>query len=449
MPADDPEPTLIPHATCLACGCLCDDIRVTVDRGRVVGADRACAVGLPWFLADHPGEGHPAVLVEGRAVSLDEALDRASAILSQARSPVVWGLTRSSVEAVAVGLALADRIGAMVDLDGSVGRADHRAAFVRVGEVSATLGEVKDRAEVVLFWGGHPDATHPRHAERYSVQPPGRFLAGDRTVIVVDVGPAHPPSGTADVRVPLAPDLQGEALRVLLALSHGVALDPARVERATGQPLAVWADLIRRFGAARYAAICFGPATGSLGVTGWDAALTLVIALNRDGRRCVGLPLGEPGNVAGAEAVLTWQAGAPSHLDFGSAAPRHLPLEASLADRLKSGEADAVLAVGADPLASLPPDALARLGVIPWIHVSPGACRESVPIPSVAIDVGRLGIEAGGTVGRVDGVMLPLRPPLLGPRPTDGAILAAILDRLGGPETLSPARSAATSSGPL
>ncbi len=426
-----PASTLVPDATCLGCGCLCDDIEVAIAGGRVVGADHACPVGVDWFLSPHPGEGHPSALVEGRAVSPDEAIDRAVSILRAARSPMVWGLTASSVEAVGEALGIADRLGATVDLAGSEGRAGQRAAFVRVGQVSATLGEVGQRAEVVLFWGNHPDATHPRHADRYSVRPRGRFLGGERSVIVVDVGPVGS-GGDADLRISIAPDRQGDALAVLLALANGVTLDPVRVERATGRPLPAWEDLIGRLKGARSSAIFFGPVAGMLGATGWDSALGLVRDLNSGGRRCVGLPLGEPGNVAGAEAVLTWQAGAPSGLDFSPGFPRHLPGEATLPLRLRSGEADAVLAVGLDPTIGLSSDALDRLGAIPSILIAPGACRPSnrSPRPAVAIDVGRLGIESGGTVSRVDGVMLPLRPPLAGPRPTDLAILRAVAARL-------------------
>lgn len=433
MPSEA-DPTIIPDSTCLACGCLCDDIAVAVAGGRVVGAERACRVGLPWFLAPHPGEGHPGALVGGNPAGLDEALDRAAAILREARAPLVWGLTGAATEAAGAALGIADRVGAAVDLAGSAGRAAHRAAFVRSGAVSSTLGEVRDRAGVVLFWGGHPDATHPRHGERYSIRPAGRFVAGPRSVLVVDAG-AGPTAGAADVRVALDPGRQGEALGVLLALADDVPLDGARVERATGHPPATWADLVGRFRAAPHGAVFFGPAAGGLDATGWDRAARLVRALNRDGRRCVGLDLGGPGNGAGAEAALTWQAGAPGWLDFGGGAPRHLPGDADLPGRLDRGEVDAVLAVGAGAERGLSARGLARLGAIPWVEVAPGAtrARPSGPAPTVAIDAGRLGIEAGGTVARVDGVMLPLRPALLGARPAELTALRGIAARLAGP----------------
>jgi len=36
-------------------------------------------------------------------------------------------------------------------------------ALQRVGRVSATLGEIKNRADVVVFWGADPMVSQPRH----------------------------------------------------------------------------------------------------------------------------------------------------------------------------------------------------------------------------------------------------------------------------------------------
>src|SRR4051794_2959655 len=146
-----PEIHVVEHSTCLACGCLCDDIRVVVEGGRIVEADRACPMGRPWFLAPRPGEGHPTASIDGQPAEQAEAIERAAEILRAASAPVLWGLSGTTVEAVSSALAIADRIGAVVDLAGSAEGAARLAAFQRVGQVSASLGEVKDRADLVVF----------------------------------------------------------------------------------------------------------------------------------------------------------------------------------------------------------------------------------------------------------------------------------------------------------
>jgi hypothetical protein len=64
----------VEDVACTVCGCVCDDLRITLDRGRVVQADGACRLAEPWFLGQ--GREKPAVAqVEGQPVSLEAALD--------------------------------------------------------------------------------------------------------------------------------------------------------------------------------------------------------------------------------------------------------------------------------------------------------------------------------------------------------------------------------------
>ncbi len=434
-PAQAPT-AIVEHSTCLACGCLCDDIRVVVEGTRIVEAGNACPIGREWFLAPRPGEGHPVASIDGRSAGLDEAIDRAAEILRAARAPVIWGLSGTTIEAVASALAIADRIGAVVDLAGPLFDDDARlAAIQRVGLVSASLGEVKDRADVVIFWGVNPLVTHPRHWERYSVEPKGRFVPDGRAgrfVIVVDEEPSET-SRAADLFVRVAHDRQPETLAILRALVKGIKLDPDRAARSTGLPFAQLEGLADRLKQASYGAFFFGPNLNAndLGAMAIEPALTLVRDLN-DGRRFVAMELGQPGNSAGASAVLSWQTGAASAVDFSLGYPRHLPGEATLIDRMAHREVDIILIVADDPLDFLSVDqVLAGLENAPLIVIAPANTDLWERPATIAFDVARPGIEAGGTVARVDGVMLPLRPAIASGLPTDWEILDAIGRRLG------------------
>ena len=116
-----------------------------------MAAEHACPIGSAWFLADHGRGDRPPAAIEGRPVSASEAFDRAVEILAGARSPLVLGLARASMEGQAVAVAIADRIGAAIDPSGSADSLPRWRAVQRVGMVSATLGEVKNRADVVVF----------------------------------------------------------------------------------------------------------------------------------------------------------------------------------------------------------------------------------------------------------------------------------------------------------
>ena len=38
--------------------------------------------------------------------------------------------------------------------------------------MSCTLGEVKNRADLLIYWGGNPAECHPRHFTRYTLTHP-------------------------------------------------------------------------------------------------------------------------------------------------------------------------------------------------------------------------------------------------------------------------------------
>jgi formylmethanofuran dehydrogenase subunit B len=430
--SSSPLPLVVADATCTACGCLCDDIELTVAEGRVAAAQRACDLGRQWFLSNHDQSGLPAATVLGKPVTPDEAIDEAAAILGKAQAPVILGLTRTANETVAAALALADRLGAAVDVgEAAVTTGAHRA-IQRVGRVSATLGEVKNRADVVVFWGADPLATHPRHWERYSVEPRGRFVPdgrAGRTVIVVDRDRTAT-AARADLFVPIVAEKQFETLWTLRALLGGVALEPGRVEQATGLDLDTLRVLAQRLQIARYGALFHGPSlVGGPGSSAClEAALYLVRDLNRHSRFAI-LPLGAAGNAAGAEAVLAWQTGWAQSVDFSGTSPRSLAEESSAAARLERLEADAALIV-ADPVEEwLPAAARATLEQVPRIVIAPCATQR-YPTAHVALATATGGIDAAGTVTRVDGVVLPLRPPLRAAVPTDRRWLQALRDRL-------------------
>ena len=406
---------VVEDATCLACGCLCDDIRVHASDGRVVAADHACPIGLAWFTEGHPGVDQPPVTIDGQPAGFDEAIARAADLLGRSRSPLVWGLAGTTIEAQREALAIADAIGAAVEVEGSGSGMGWLAAYQRVGKVSATLGEVRDRADVVVFWRVDPIVSHPRFWGRF-VEPAGTFVPSGRagrTVVVVDSGPTAT-SGRADFFVPVEPDRSGDLLHSLRGLIRGKALDPARIERATGVPSGLIRDLADRLAGARYGAFVVGGDVRDAGEA--EAALTLARDLN-DGRRFVLIDLVGPGNPGGAEAVATWQAGAPTAIDFARGSPRFLPGE------IDRGAVDALLIVSAT---STP------IVGVPTVLIGPGATRPDHP-SSVAFDVTRAGIEAGGTVARSDGVMIPLRPALIADtRPTERDVLKPLGNRLRG-----------------
>ncbi len=425
----NPDPATIEDATCLACGCLCDDIALRVEGGRIVEARNACPIGHAWFLADRTRGDRPAATIDGQPAAVEAALARAAEILAVARSPLVMGLTRTTIEAQAAAVAIADRIGATID---PFGPSAGLAAFQRVGRVTATLGEVKNRADVIVFWGVDPLTTHPRHGERYSIEPRGRFVPEGRAgrfVVVVDARRTAT-AEKADLFIGLEAERQQTALSALRAIVRGARVEEGRVEASVGVGFATLRELAGHLRSAHYGVLFFGEGPG--GPACIEAALALVRDLNAVGSgRFVALTLGGPGNASGAEAVLAWQAASARSCDFSRGYPRFLPGEATAESRLFRGEADAALIVADEPRDWLSAAALERLARIPTVVIAPDA-TEAARDATVGLMSAVAGIHSGGTVMRCDGVSLPLRPAMETEVGTDHQLLTLLDAELRG-----------------
>ncbi len=118
------------------------------------------------------------------------------------------------------------------------GRSARRpAALQRVGEVTCTLGEIKNRADLIVVWRADPLESHPRLFSRYALDPPGAFLPGgrsDRYCVVVDAIETRTVREAADQFIAIEPDGYFAALWVLRALARGIESDAAEVEATTG-----------------------------------------------------------------------------------------------------------------------------------------------------------------------------------------------------------------------
>jgi len=398
----------VADATCAGCGCACDDIEATVAESRLAGLTRTCPLGDAWF-ADRTADRPPVARVDGHAVSVDEATDAAAAILRQARAPLVYGLGQTSCEAQRRAVALAEAVGAIVD-PARGGAAD--LAYQAIGASTATFGEIRDRAELVLAWRADPAVTNPRLL--------GRLRVESQALVAIDATRTAT-AAAADAFIELDAASDFEALWALRALVTRAPLDR---ERACGLPLDRLDDVAERLLGARHVALIHG-AVDELSAL---ALFALVRDLSRE-RHAVTLGLRVDGNARGAEDVLAWQTGFPSAVSFARGYPRSNPGELSAAALLERGEVDAALVVASDPLEHLPGDAADRMRELPMVVVDARGTATAAAA-RVAFATAADGVELPGTVHRMDGVPIPLRAPLPAERPGAEDVLAAIAGRL-------------------
>lgn len=430
VPPDSPaqnELKIIQDATCTFCGCVCDDIVLKVQGQRIVEAKNACVLGKAWFL-NHEIEDLPACRIDGQPAPVEDGIRRAAQILREARYPVVYGLSDTTCEAQRVAVGIADWIGGTVDTTTSVCHGPSGMAFQGVGEITASLGEILHRGDLIIFWGGNPAESHPRHFTKYSLMPKGIWTPRgrkDRTCVVVDVRKTKS-AKAADIFLQIKPRKDFEALWTLRALAKGVELDAGQVEAETGIPLSAWQDLMDRMKRARYGAILFG--MGLTMTRGKHLNTEAVLALTRDMNdytRFICKPMRGHGNVTGADNVVSWRTGYPFGVNLSRGYPRFNPGEYTTADLLCRREADAALIVASDPMGNFPQAARDHLVSIPYIALDPKP-TETTRRAAVAFHVATYGINVPGTVYRMDDVPIPLRPAFDSPLPSDLEILRGI-----------------------
>ena len=294
------------------------------------------------------------------------------------------------------------------------------------GKVSCTLGEIKNRADFIVYWGGNPAECHPRHFTKYTIMQKGKFVPGrkSRTMVLVDIRET-PSAKAADVFLQIKPGKDFEVLTILRALIKGRPVN--RVLAAeTGLTIEQLQEFAEQMKNARFGVIFFGMGLSMTRGKHMNSAaiLTLVAELNAF-TKFVCMPMRGHGNVAGSDMVLRWTTGYPFGVNFSRGFPRFNPGEFSTVDLLMRGDVDAALILGADPGATMPQPGINHLARIPTIVLDPKVTYTS-KLARVHITTAATGISAAGTAYRMDEIPLPLRPALKSPYPTDEDVIRRI-----------------------
>jgi len=405
----------ITDVVCPFCGTLCDDLEVDVDvkEQKVIEVRNGCQIGTKKYFSSNPSEHRyekPLIRDNGsfKEVSWDEALDKAADILVQAKRPLLYGFSSTECDAQGKGVELGEMLGGILDNTASVCHGPSLLAIQDVGAPTSTLGEYKNRADLIIFWGCNPVHAHPRHLGRYSEFVRGYFRKdgrNDRYLIVVDPRNTHT-AQIADLHVQVNPNEDYELVNALRAILRGVELD---IDTVSGVPIEDIKKLVETLKSCNFGVLFFG-----MGLTqtlshhrNIDAAICLVRELNDYTKFCL-TPMRGHYNVAGANQVFTWQTGYAYSIDFSKGYARYNPGEFSSVDLLMKDEIDASLIVASDPASNFPAAAVRNMFKHPLISIEPHHTPTSVNA-DIILPPAIAGIECEGTAYRMDSVPLRLR----------------------------------------
>jgi formylmethanofuran dehydrogenase subunit B len=311
------------------------------------------------------------------------------------------------------------------------------------GKVSCTLGEVKNRADLIIYWGGNPAECHPRHFTKYTLTQKGKFVPRgrkDRTMVLVDIRET-PSVKASDIFLQVRPARDFEVITILRALIKGQAVDSQLVAE-TGLSLEQLQDLAERMKSCKFGVLFFGMGLSMTRGKHMNSAALLTLAAELNAfTKFVAMPMRGHGNVTGGDVIMRWTTGYPFGVNLARGYPRFNPGEFSTVDLLIRGDCDAALILGADPGATMPQPAIDHLARIPTIVLDPKVTHTS-KLARVHITTAATGISAPGTVYRMDEIPLPLRPALKSPYPTDEEVLQRIARAIAArPPLIPPALS--------
>ena len=470
---------VIENVVCPICGCLCDDIEVTVENNEIVKMKNGCAQCEAKMVHGYKSDERilkPMIRKDGKLVpvNIDEAVKKAAQILTDAKYPLLFGWSSTVGEAQRVGVELAEELGSALDNCASICHGPSVMATQEVGIPAATLGQIRHRADLIVYWAANPWTSHPRHVERYTAFTDGRFEGSEwksymqrlkadagrkkmevaskritraypqirpqvcftgpppqtmqkpgRKMIVVDVRKTMT-AEAADYFLQIEPNRDYEVFEALRCLVQDQELD---VEKVGGIPVDYLKDVADAMMSCEFGVIYFGLGlTQSLGrFRNIEVAIALARDLNRKTKFIIS-PLRGHFNVTGANVVFAWQTGYPYAVDFSQGYPQFNPGENTATDLLRRGDNDATLIISSDPGAHFPASAIRNMMKHPLITINPDMNAIS-RLGDVVFPTQWCGIEYAGTAYRMDSVPITLRKVVEAPPGilTDEEILTRIL----------------------
>jgi formylmethanofuran dehydrogenase subunit B len=393
---------------CPGCGCLCDDLDVTLEGERIVEVGNVCLWGVSRFFHAkkfHPKKDRhrleePQVRHQGRleTVSYEAALAEAARLLSRARRPLIYGLTNSGSWTQEAALKLTRGLRVRLEPADLAFKAPYYQSIQRHGVMWAPLEVIRDEADAVLFWGANPIHSAPRHVVRHAVFARGRFTERgleDRKVAAVDIYKTEL-ARFCPLFIKIQPGQELDLIQGVTGALTGelVPHPPVRGTRRLSQFLSKAACGVIFCGRG----ISYGPAWEI-----FDRLAHLVAFLNQE-KRFFLFPLSGDFNSSGLYHLLlneVGQAGAP---DF---APAEVETHFTPVD---FREVDAVLVAGADLLWFLPVEQVEDLKrrQVPIVALSPFANRTTSQA-AVILPTALAGIEAAEVAYRMDGLPLVMK----------------------------------------
>ncbi|AKB61153.1 formylmethanofuran dehydrogenase subunit B [Methanosarcina mazei] len=410
------------YYVCTGCGMLCDDIEVDVENNKINKVYTACRIGVAHM---KDGKESAAFLVDNKPVDETTAISEAATILKNAKNPLIFGLGTSSNEAQKLAIELAKKTSATLDDASSFSLGEVIEALLNNKTKVCTLDDVRNKADVSIFWGTDPSDSHPRQLSKYAYFPRGtekqRGWEEERTAICIDVRKSHTAKICGNYFFQIPPGGDAEFIDALIAALAGKL--PKTSYNFPPKRILELANILKgaKFG------VVFAGRGLVYSLENLEPLIRLMNALNEKANFHL-VPMIRQYNTRGFNENLFKETGYVNSVKFEDGTVKHGP-EYSVVESLKEKTVDAALIIGSDPFSILPRSIAKNLLEVPVIVLDPCetlTSRNAKVYISTAID----GVESGGSAIRMDGVKVDFKPAVETKRPSDETVLKKIMEAL-------------------
>ncbi len=400
---------------CTGCGCLCDDIQVETDGAHLGKIENACAKGAAYLQAAFNPERRAKSSIRGQSCSPEAAIEEAARLLSKAKRRLIFGLDNSTLETQALAIELARKLGAVIDDASSFSYGPLVERIIKKELPTCSLSEVKDKADLLLYWGANPTATHPRHLSKYTYYAYADFNPAGWypkvTLSSIDVRPTEL-TAMSKPAFKIKPGGDRELISGLLGES------PAPTDQAKQL-----SELIKK---SHFCAMFCG--LGLVHSLGGDfSGFTRMVQMLSQSIRVAVIPMIAETNMLGFNQSLHKQSSYVNSVSFAGGVSHGRQF--SFLEQVHNHAADCILVVGSDPFSALPQSLLANLQGVDIICLDHFSTL-TTEAADVVIPAAVPGVESGGNVVRMDSDVIALAEPVKNGFPTQEAILKQLLEKV-------------------
>ena len=411
------------YYVCTACSLLCDDIEIESEDNHITNVYTACRKGLSRIQTCNESM---TCTLDGEETDINTAISEAASILKNVKNPLIFGLGNSTEGAQKKGIELAKQLNANLDDTSSFCQGPVIESIIK-GEIqnTCTLDDVRNNADVIIYWGADPANSHPRHLSKYTYFPRGKNRQKgydeDRTAIAIDIRESSTVEICGNKSYLIPPQKDEELIDALIDALTGKV--PKVSFDFNKKRILKLANILKK---ARYGVIFVG-----LGLVysldNLDPLKRLLDKLNEVSEFYL-TPMVGHYNMRGFNQNLFDETGYINRVKFEDSEVKH-GNEYSVVELLKTKSVDSAVIIGSDPMCSLPGTIAKNLNEIPVITIDPcetlTSRKSKINIPSALS-----GVECGGSAIRMDGVRVEFEPIIETSNLSDEEILTKIMEEL-------------------